>query len=64
MHGEFSPSASGIAILPMILGFAGAYISGLLACKLMIKLVSQVKLYWFSIYCAIIGIIAIVFKFI
>jgi undecaprenyl-diphosphatase len=64
MDGEFSPSASGIALFPMILGFTGAYISGLLACKLMIKLVSQVKLYWFSIYCAIIGIIAIVYTFI
>jgi undecaprenyl-diphosphatase len=60
--GDFSPAASGIAALPLIIGFIGAYISGLLACKLMIKLVSQVKLYWFAIYCAIVGIIAIVYS--
>ncbi|MDR1896458.1 MAG: undecaprenyl-diphosphate phosphatase [Prevotellaceae bacterium] len=62
--GDFSPSKSGIAIIPLIVGFAGAYLSGLVACKLMIKLVSQVKLYWFSVYCAIVGIIAIVYTFI
>jgi undecaprenyl-diphosphatase len=60
--GKFSPSASGIAIFPLITGFAGAYVSGVLACKLMIKLVSQVKLYWFAIYCAIVGTAAIVYS--
>lgn len=60
--GKFSPSESGIALFPMIIGFAGAYISGLLACKLMIKLVSQVKLYWFAIYCAIAGTVAIIYS--
>jgi undecaprenyl-diphosphatase len=62
LGGKFSPAASGIAAFPLITGFVGAYISGLFACKLMIKLVSQVKLYWFAIYCAVIGIAAIVYS--
>ncbi|MDR1130170.1 MAG: undecaprenyl-diphosphate phosphatase [Prevotellaceae bacterium] len=57
-----SGELSKLAVFPSIIGFVGAYISGLLACKLMIKLVSQVKLYWFAIYCAIAGITAIVFS--
>lgn len=60
--GNFSPTSSGIAAFPLIIGFVGAYISGLFACKLMIKLVSQVKLYWFAIYCAIVGTVAIVYS--
>jgi undecaprenyl-diphosphatase len=60
--GNFAPAASGINMLPLTVGFIGAYVSGLLACKLMIKLVSQVKLYWFAIYCLIVGIIAVVYS--
>ena len=41
------------------LGFMAAFISGLIACTWMIKLVKQSKLIYFSIYCVIIGIIAI-----
>jgi undecaprenyl-diphosphatase len=62
--GNFSPAKSGITTLPLIIGFIGAYVSGLFACKLMIKLVSQVKLYWFAIYCAAVGIIAIIYSII
>ncbi|MDR1887170.1 MAG: undecaprenyl-diphosphate phosphatase [Prevotellaceae bacterium] len=62
--GAFAPATSGIAVLPSTVGFVGAYVSGLFACKLMIKLVSQVKLYRFAIYCAAVGIIAIVYSFI
>jgi undecaprenyl-diphosphatase len=59
--GDFAPATSGIATLPLIVGFVGAYVSGLFACKLMIKLVSQVKLYWFAVYCAVVGIAAIIY---
>ncbi|MDR2287060.1 MAG: undecaprenyl-diphosphate phosphatase [Prevotellaceae bacterium] len=62
--GDFSPAKSRITALPLITGFIGAYVSGLLACKLMIKLVSQVKLYWFAIYCAAVGITAIIYSII
>lgn len=46
--------------LPMLAGVVAAYLSGLFACKMMIRIVSRGKLYYFAIYCAIVGIIAIV----
>lgn len=47
-------------IMPMTVGFIAAFISGLLACTWMIKLVKNSKLSYFSIYCLVVGIIAIV----
>lgn len=46
--------------IPLIIAFAAAFVSGLMACTWMISLVKKAKLYYFSIYCAIVGIIAIV----
>ena len=54
-------SSSSIGAIPLIVGFMAAFITGLLACKWMIKLVSKGKLIYFSIYCFIIGMIAIIF---
>jgi undecaprenyl-diphosphatase len=42
-------------------GFVAAFVAGLLACKWMIALVKKSKLIYFSIYCAIVGVIAIVY---
>lgn len=53
-----------INYLPYILGFAFAFVTGLLACTWMIKLVKSSKLYYFSIYCFIVGIAAIIYTFI
>lgn len=50
---------SGIETLPLVVGFIAAFISGLLACKLMINLVKRGKLIYFAAYCAIVGVIAI-----
>ncbi len=60
VKGEFSPASSGISTVALISGFLAAYISGLFACKVMIRIVSRGKLYWFAIYCAVIGIIALI----
>lgn len=46
-------------IISLTLGFIAAFISGLIACTWMIKLVRQSKLTYFSIYCIIVGLIAI-----
>ena len=46
-------------IIPVSAGFIAAFFAGLLACKWMIALVKKSKLYYFSIYCAIVGIIAV-----
>ena len=48
--------------VPLIIGFFAAFISGLLACKWMIALVKKSKLTYFSIYCAVIGLIAITYS--
>ncbi|GAA3774689.1 undecaprenyl-diphosphate phosphatase [Corallibacter vietnamensis] len=47
---------------PIIIGFIAAFISGMIACTWMISLVRKSKLSYFSIYCGIVGIIAIVFS--
>ena len=47
--------------LPLIVGFFAAFISGLLACKWMIALVKRSKLTSFAIYCASIGLIAVIY---
>ena len=56
--GEFT-SGSSIKFIPLAVGFFAAFISGLLACSWMIKLVKKGKLIYFAIYCLIIGVIAI-----
>lgn len=58
LKGDFANSSLGV--IPMIVGFVAAFISGLLACKWMISLVNKGKLIYFAIYCAIVGAIAIV----
>ncbi len=46
----------------LLVGFIAAFISGLFACTWMIRLVRKSKLTYFSIYCAIVGLIAILFS--
>ena len=46
-------------IIPILFGFLTAFISGLLACKWMILIVKKSKLSYFSIYCGVLGCIAI-----
>ncbi|MEM0993581.1 MAG: undecaprenyl-diphosphate phosphatase [Bacteroidota bacterium] len=46
--------------IPFIAAFFAAFLTGLLACQWMIKLVKNSKLTYFSIYCFVVGIIAIV----
>lgn len=43
----------------LIIGFIAAFISGCFACKFMIAMVKKFSLIYFSIYCAIVGIIAL-----
>ncbi len=55
--GELSFQSDNITALSF--GFIAAFISGLLACTWMISLVKKSKLSYFSIYCTIVGLIAI-----
>jgi len=56
-----SPSSGGISTLSLVIGFVAAFLSGYLACTWMINLVKKGNLYWFAIYCAIVGIVSIIF---
>ncbi len=57
--GDFSSGGS-ISPLALIIGFIAAFLSGLLACNWMLRIVRKGKLIYFGIYCLIIGIIAII----
>jgi undecaprenyl-diphosphatase len=52
--------AGGIGIFALVVGFLAAFISGLLACTWMIRIVKSGKLIYFAYYCFAIGIISII----
>ncbi len=54
-------AASGIGLLPLSVGFASAFLSGLFACRVMIALVRRARLGWFSLYCALVGAAVLIF---
>ncbi len=47
------------AAIGLVVGFVAAFLTGLLACRLMITLVRRAKLKYFSYYCFVVGITAI-----
>ena len=49
-----------IGVVPLVVGFLAAFISGCLACKWMIDIIKKGKLIYFGIYCAIVGVVTIV----
>lgn len=54
--------SAGIDTLPLIVGFVAAFVSGCLACKWMINIVKKGKLIYFAIYCAIAGVVTMLFS--
>jgi len=62
LGGDFSPAASGISETALITGFFAAFLSGLFACKVMIAIVKRSKLIYFAIYCAIVGVMALIWQ--
>ena len=57
----FSQAMEGISAGAALVGFLAAFVTGCFACKWMINIVKKGKLIWFAVYCAIIGIVAIIF---
>lgn len=55
--GSGGDTVNGVNILA---GFITAFIAGVLACKIMIRMVSKGKLIWFAVYCAIVGVGSII----
>ncbi len=58
IDGEFSTQSSN-NLLPLIVGFIAAFITGLFACIWMIRIVKRSNLTYFSVYCFIIAGVAI-----
>ena len=54
---------AGLPTTSLIIGFIAAFVSGCLACKWMINIVKKGKLIWFAVYCAIVGLLAIVLPY-
>jgi undecaprenyl-diphosphatase len=55
--GEVTAGSTGLGIV--LIGFVTAFTAGYFACRWMISLVKKSKLIWFSIYCAIVGLLSI-----
>lgn len=53
--------ASSVGMLPLLVGFLAAFVSGLFACKVMIALVKKARLRWFALYCALVGLAVIIY---
>lgn len=48
------------SLISLFLGFSAAFLTGLFACKWMIKLVKKSKLKYFAYYCFLVGMISII----
>ncbi len=57
LQGEMS---SELGIIPALVGFAAAFVTGCFACRFMIEIVRRQRLIYFAIYCAIVGTTAII----
>ena len=51
-----------VDLTSLFFGFTSAFITGIIACKWMINLVKKSKLKYFSYYCFLIGLTAILIK--
>ena len=61
LKGSADSAISSIGFLPLAVGFITAFVVGCLACKWMINIVKKGKLIWFAVYCAIVGLVSIIF---
>jgi undecaprenyl-diphosphatase len=61
IDGDLSQESA--SILPLLLGFLSAFVSGVFACRWMVALVKKSQLKYFSLYCLAVGSIAILIGF-
>ena len=54
--------SSSIDISSLSIGFVASFLTGLLACTWMIKIVKRSKLTYFAAYCLVVGLIAIIYS--
>jgi undecaprenyl-diphosphatase len=60
MDGDLSQEST--ALLPLLVGFVSAFITGVFACRCMVALVKKSQLKYFSFYCITVGALAIIFS--
>ena len=60
MLGEDAASSPSVGMIPITIGFIASFVVGCLACKWMIELVKKGKLVWFAVYCAVVGVICLI----
>ena len=60
MDGDLSQDST--ALLPLLIGFVSAFITGVFACRWMVALVKKSQLKYFSFYCFAVGALAILFS--
>ena len=53
-------TSTGLELLPAIIGFVAAFVTGCFACRFMVEIVRRQRLTWFAVYCAIVGSVAII----
>ena len=58
--GDLGQSQDQMELLPFVVGFVAAFVSGYLACTWMIALVKRSKLKYFAYYCATVGTLALI----
>ncbi|MDR0907343.1 MAG: undecaprenyl-diphosphate phosphatase [Rikenellaceae bacterium] len=63
VSGEFG-AGLGIGVWPFVAGFVASFVAGCVACRFMIEVVKRSKLVWFAVYCAVVGVVAIIFYFV
>ena len=52
MKGEV---VSDLGLVPALVGFVAAFVTGCFACRFMIEIVRRQRLIWFALYCAVVG---------
>lgn len=53
---------SSVGFMPMFAGFMASFIIGCIACKWMLEIVRRGRLVWFAVYCAIVGVVCLIFQ--
>jgi undecaprenyl-diphosphatase len=53
-------SSESVGFLPLVIGFLAAFVSGLVACNWMIRIVKKGKLIYFALYCFILATIVLI----
>jgi undecaprenyl-diphosphatase len=59
LFGEYEQTS--LSFIPMLFGFLASFITGVVACKVMIEFVKRSKFQYFSYYCLIVGLSGIIY---